>query len=105
MESNGQITQRALFDFSMLLNVYSIYEYTGTYVINSISFDYKYVRAVGNKEYVDSKLTISQLIIPVGQVTTTVSNLLSYNFSYGFSSFLGMIPYGWAADWILGNNR
>lgn len=101
--SNDQMAPMALFDFSILVNVYSIYEYTGTYVISGVSYDYKYVRVVDNKGYVDTKLTKAQLITLVGQVNTTVSNLLSYNFSYGFSSFLGILPYGWAADWILGN--
>ena len=38
-----------------------------------------------------------------GTTSTTLSNLLKYNFNFGFSQFLGLIPYGWAADWLIGN--
>lgn len=92
------------FDFGMISNAYTVYDYSGTYVINGISYQYEYYRVIDNKGYVDSQLTTSKLMVPVGQTTSLLSALLNYNFSYGFSSFLGnVLPYGNLVDWALGN--
>lgn len=96
-------SMRSTFDFSMLANVYSIYDYDGTYTINGTSYEYQYYRVIDNKGYVDTTLTTAELIVPVAKVHTTIGALLDYNFSYGFSSFLGLLPYGNIADWFLGN--
>lgn len=87
----------------MLANLYSIYEYNGTRTIKGKTYDYKYYRVIDNKGYVDSPLTESELIVPAAKVNTTIGALLDYNFSYGFSTFLGFIPGGSIADWVLGN--
>lgn len=96
-------TTRSNFDFSMIADAYSVYDYSGTRTINGKSYDYEYYRVVDNKGYVDSTLTTAELVVPVAKVNTTIGALLDYNFSYGFSAFLGTLPGGSIADWALGN--
>ncbi len=40
--------------------------------------------------------------ILIGKESTLLKDLLDYQFSFGLSSYLGSIPYGWALDWTLG---
>ena len=94
---------RSGFDFSMLTDVYSIYDYGGNYTINGVSYEYEYYRVVDNKGYVDTTLTVAELIKPLTEETTILSSLLEYNFSYGLSSLLGEIPGYALVDWTLGN--
>jgi len=101
MNSNGE-PYRGIFDFSMLTSVYSIYEYTGTYSYKSNSYEYKYIRVVDNKGYVNTTLTNSKLLVPVGTTSTILSTLLGYTFKFGFSAFLGTLPSGWAIDYTMG---
>lgn len=99
----GVSRANTVFDFDMIANVYSIYDYSGTYTINGETYDYEYYRVVDNKGYVDHTLTYSELLTPIGRVSTTIGALLEYNFSYGMSAFLGVLPAGSLLDWGLGN--
>ena len=89
--------------FEMIADVYSVYDYSGTYTINGEAYEYEYYRVIDNKGYVDHTLTYSELLTPIDRVQTTIGALLEYNFSYGMSSFLGVIPGGAILDWGLGN--
>lgn len=94
---------RSLPDFSMLAEVYSIYQYNGNFQMNNTTYPYSYVRVVDDKGYVESQLTKSQINNRlVGREQTVVADLLEYTFSFGVSSFLGSIPYGMAIDWTVG---
>lgn len=92
----------SVFNFDMLADVYSIYEYSGTRTVNGNSYNYKYYRIIDNKGYVDTALTHTEIVVPVENVNTTIGELLEYNFSYGFSAFLGTLPGGNVADWFIG---
>lgn len=102
VNSSSSVTSSG-FDFSMLTDVYSIYDYSGNYTINGVSYEYEYYRVVDNKGYVDTALTVAELITPITEETTILSSLLDYNFSYGLSAFLGNIPGYALADWTMGN--
>lgn len=101
--TGGLSRANTVFDFEMIANVYSIYDYSGTYTINGETYEYEYYRVVDNKGYADHTLTYSELLTPIDKVQTTIGALLEYNFSYGMSSFLGVIPGGAILDWGLGN--
>ena len=92
------------FDFSMILDVYTIWEYDGTRTVNGKDYNYLYYIVFDNKGYVDSPLTVSKLIplIPY-RSSIRLGDLMSYNFSFGVSALLGKLPYGWAIDWLFGN--
>lgn len=93
----------SVFNFDMLADVYSIYEYSGARTVNGNSYNYMYYRIIDNKGYVDTTLTHTEIVVPVENVNTTIGELLEYNFSYGFSAFLGTLPGGNVADWLIGN--
>lgn len=101
--SSTNASARAGFDFSMIADAYSVYDYSGTTKINGKSYDYEYFRVVDNKGYVDTALTTSQLVVPVAKVNTTIGALLQYNFSYVMSEFLGIVPGKDVTEWVLGN--
>lgn len=90
-------------DLNSLADCYSLYQYTGTTTVDGVSYNYSYIRVTDNKGYSRSPLTSSKSIELVEKKSMLLSDLLSYNFSFGFSAFLGSIPYGWAVDWGIGN--
>lgn len=90
-------------DFYSIADCYSLYQHTGVTTVNGVSYNYSYIRVIDDKGYSRSPLTSSKEIHMVTQINTVLSDLLSYNFSFGFSAFLGTTPYGWAADWTIGN--
>lgn len=91
-------------NLSMLASCYSLYQYSGTYTVNGQSYNYSYIRVTDNKGYSASPLTKSQQNTRlIGRTSTVLSDLLNYQFSFGFSSFLGKIPSGWALNWTIGS--
>lgn len=90
-------------DLRSLADCYSLYQYTGTTTVNGVSYNYSYIRVTDNKGYSRSPLTSSENIHLVEPMNTVLSDLLNYNFSFGFSSFLGSKSFGWALNWTIGN--
>lgn len=85
-------------DFNMIANVYTLYIYDGTYK----GYEYRYITVIDNKGY--NKLYYYQdnnLAVNIG--ASAVSSVLNYNFGYGVSYLLGLLPYGMVLDWTLGN--
>ena len=89
-------------DVTTLALLYSVYQTTGTCVVDGVTYNYSNVRVVDDKG--TGGLTHNEVEVrAIGAKTTVISELLEYNFSFAVSSFLGMIPGGWAAEWTVGN--
>jgi len=88
-------------NLELLAARYSLYQWSGTYTIGDGQYDYTTIKVTDNKGtdglteiVVDRALT--------GKTSTTIGALVEQTCSFGFSQFLGTVPYGWVADWTLG---
>lgn len=88
-------------DLEALTSNYSVYQYDESIYVDQEYFG-SYVIVVDDKGY-GGLTNITSDTRMCGATSTLLSDLLKYNFSFGFSQFLGLIPYGWAADWLIGN--
>lgn len=80
---------------------YSVYQYDENVYVDQMYYG-SFVIVIDNNGYggltnaiVDARLC--------GTTSTVLSNLLKYSFNFGFSQFLGQIPQGWIADWLIGS--
>lgn len=90
-------------NLSAIANCYTLQQYTSDVTVNGISYPFSYIYVTDNKGYSNSPLTHSQTTnILIGKKSTILRDILEYQFSFGFSSYLGLIPGGWIADWTIG---
>lgn len=91
-------------DLYALADCYTLQQYNSSLTVNGTVYQYSYIYVTDNKGYEDSTLTHSQTTnILIGKESTVLKDILEYQFSFGFSSYLGLIPYGWVADWAIGS--
>lgn len=82
---------------------YTLQQYTSSIPVNGTSYKYSYIYVTDNKGFNRSPLTSSQNANKlIGKESTVLRDILDYQFSFGFSSYLGAIPGGWVADWAIG---
>lgn len=90
-------------DLSALSLQYSIYILDGTRTYKGATHTYRYIRVVDNKGYNGLTLNNTYDAITKNLPASILTSLLTYNFSYGLSAFLGSTPMGLVTDWLLGN--
>lgn len=90
-------------DLDTFAECYTLQQYTSSVTVDGTSYQYSYIYVTDDKGYSDSPLTHSQTTnILIGKESTILSDILEYQFSFGFSAYLGTIPGGWIADWAIG---
>ena len=88
-------------DLEALTSNYTVYQYDESIYVDQMYYG-SFVVVIDNKGYGGlTNITVNSKLC--GTTSTTLSDLLEYNFSFGFSQFLGLIPYGWAVEWLIGN--
>lgn len=88
-------------DLEELATNYSVYQYDESIYVDKRYYG-SYIVVVDSKGRGGlTSLTVESRLC--GSNSTVLSDLLEYNFNFGFSQFLGIIPYGWAAEWLVGN--
>lgn len=91
-------------DLAAIADCYTLSQHNGSVYVNGTKYDYSCIYVTDNKGYNRSPLTASQTSnVLVGKESTVLRDLLDYQFSFGFSSYLGMIPGGWLANWAIGS--
>lgn len=86
-----------------LVDCYTLRQYTSSLTVDGTSYKYSYIYVTDDLGYSDSPLTHSKTANKlIGKENTLLSDILDFQFSFGFSSYLGAIPYGWVADWFIG---
>ena len=90
-------------DLDVYTDCYTIAQYNGSVNFNGTNYRYSYIYVTDNKGYTNTPLTVTQTTnILVGKEQTILGDILDYQFSFAFSSYLGLIPGGWVADWTIG---
>ncbi len=90
-------------DLSTFANCYTLQQFNGSVDVDGTSYQYSCIYVTDNKGYSNGPLTQSQTVnVLIGKESTFLSNILEYNFSFGLSSYLGVFPNGWFADWTIG---
>jgi len=88
-------------NLEVLSRKYSLYQYDDSIYTDKI-YKCSYIVVVDDKGY--NGLTVSEQDTELcGEKSIKLSDLAKYNFNFGFSQFLGSIPYGWAVDWAIGS--
>lgn len=91
-------------DLEIFADCYTVHQYTSSVTVDGVSYRYAYINFTDNKGYSGSPLTRSAIAKKlIGRERAVLKDLLEYQFSFGFSSYLGTIPYAWAAEWFLGS--
>lgn len=91
-------------DLAALANAFTLYIYDGTRYYKGATHTYRYIRVIDNKGHGALVLNNEYDAVPKSIPGSIMASVLSYNFGYGFSSFLGSIPvFGFLIDWSLGN--
>lgn len=88
-------------NLEVLSRKYSLYQYDDSIYTDKI-YKCSYIVVVDDKGY-NGLTTAEQSTVLCGEKSIKLSDLANYNFSFGFSQFLGSIPYGWAIDWAIGS--
>ncbi len=89
-------------NISTLAELFSVYQTSGARTISGTKYNYSYVRVIDNKGYGKLTQSVSDTTL-IGKSSVQLSDMLKYNFSFGLDAFLGSLPYGWAASWLIGN--
>lgn len=90
-------------DFDMFLDAYSVFQVDAAWTVDGQRIPYTAVRIIDNKNYANSPLTKITDVSLINQMNTTMGSLLTYQFSFGLSQYLGTLQNGWFYDWALGN--
>ena len=106
MLGNGNTSVKSIPDppnLENLVDCYTLRQYTSSVTVDGTSYKYSYIYVTDDLGYSDSPLTHSKSANKlIGKESTLLSDILDFQFSFGFSSYLGVIPYGWVADWFIG---
>lgn len=106
MLGNGNTSVKSIPDppnLENLVDCYTLRQYSSSVTVDGTSYRYSYIYVTDDLGYSDSPLTHSKTANKlIGKESTLLSDILDYQFSFGFSSYLGTIPGGWAADWFIG---
>lgn len=89
-------------DLSAIANMYTLYIYDGTRKYNGVTYNYRYIKVIDDKEY--GGLTKIEEADPIKTVPsgTLVGDLVKYNLNYIFSEVLDFVGAA-VVDWIIGN--
>lgn len=90
-------------DLETFANCYTLRHFISTTTVDGTSYRFSYIYVTDDKGYSGSPLTCSQTSNKlIGRESTVLRDILDYQFSFGFSSYLGIVPGGWVADWAIG---
>lgn len=90
-------------DFAFLAKAFTIYVYDGTYSYKGESHIYRYIRVIDNKGHGGLTQNAEYDAVQKNILPSVMGSVLSYNFGFVFSHFLGKVPHGLVIDWTLGN--
>jgi len=90
-------------DFASLAEAFTIYVYDGTYSYKGESHIYRYIRVIDNKTHGGLTRNVEYSAVEKSILPSVMGSVLSYNFGFVFSHFLGKIPHGLVIDWTLGS--
>lgn len=90
-------------DWDSFADCYTVTQVQNKYPVNGTNYNYVCYYITDNKGFSGSPLTqIQTSSVLIGKESTLLQDLLAYQFSFAFSSFLGSIPAGWLIDWTIG---
>lgn len=90
-------------DLKALATAFTLYTYDGTYNYKGATHTYRYIRVIDNKGHGTLVLNNEYDAVQKNIAQSVMSSVLSYNFGFAFSAFLGTVPvYGLIADYTLG---
>lgn len=90
-------------DFASLAKAFTIYVYDGTYSYKGESHIYRYIRVIDNKGHGGLTRNVGYDAVEKNILPSVMGSVLSYNFGFVFSHFLGKVPHGLVIDWTLGS--
>lgn len=90
-------------DFAFLAKAFTIYVYDGTYSYKGESHIYRYIRVIDNKGHGGLCRILKYAAVDNTVLPSAMGSVLSYNFGFVLSHFLGKVPHGLVIDWTLGN--
>ena len=90
-------------DLAAIATVYSVYLQDHSYTIDGVTYNYRRCIVIDNKGRNGLTENAEYDLVPAISGVDLMEQMLVYNFGFLFSNFLGSVPYGVAADWVIGN--